>query len=63
MTLKEAKEHQLKLMAERTVAQDIVADAVFGCMFNLCEHWQSESYLYYTCLGADEPPTIGLNMG
>jgi hypothetical protein len=38
MTLKEAKEHRLKLMEERSVAKDVVTQAVFERPFNLCEH-------------------------
>jgi len=38
MTLEEAKEHRLKLMEERSVAKDVVTQAIFERPFNLCEH-------------------------
>jgi len=38
MTLEEAKEHRLKLMEERSVAKDVVTQAIFERPFDLCEH-------------------------
>jgi hypothetical protein len=38
MTLEEAKEHRLTLMEERSVARDVVTNAVYERPFNLCEH-------------------------
>jgi hypothetical protein len=38
MTLEEAKAHRLELMEERSVAKDVVSQAVFERPFRLCEH-------------------------
>jgi hypothetical protein len=38
MTLDEAKKHRQKLMKERSVAKDVVTEAIFQRPFNLCEH-------------------------
>jgi len=38
MTLDEAKAHRLQLMEERSVAKDVVTQAVFERPFRLCEH-------------------------
>jgi hypothetical protein len=38
MTLEEAKEHRLKLMEERSIAKDIVTNAIYLRPFSLCEH-------------------------
>jgi len=38
MTLDEAKSHRLQLMEERSVAKDVVTEAIFERPFRLCEH-------------------------